>query len=298
MSLRRSTANVKIKHTNQNGVKIMNFFKYHGIGNDFIIIDGFSQPVDLDYFTKEKVQALCHRQFGIGGDGILFVLPGETEGNYRMRLQNSDGSEGEMCGNGIRCVAKYIFENIEKKDTYCIETLAGCKYIDMTNAQKGLISVNMGMPIFDVAKIPVCAELTDKNFGKFPEEEFPFEFYILSTGVPHCVIFLESLDMDVIRKVAPSLERHPFFPEGANINFVQMLDANTAQIIVWERGAGFTMACGTGACAVAVASALSGRSGRELLAVLPGGKLNICWRQDGNIIMQGNAEFVFKGEFN
>jgi len=274
----------------------MHFYKYHGIGNDFIIYDAVNTRIDPVFFSKENVQRICHRHFGIGGDGILLVSKGQSEGAFAMRLFNSDGSEGEMCGNGIRCVAAFIFDRIEKAKSYRIETLAGVKVIDMREYRDGLISVNMGKPIFDAENIPTIATLSKANQGFFEEQDYAFEFFILSTGVPHCVIFLPELDRDLIAKIAPMIERHRFFPEGANVNFAKLVDRSRAQIIVWERGAGFTLACGTGACAVAVAGVLSGKMERAMTAVLPGGELSILWQDDGDVIMRGKASYVFEAD--
>jgi diaminopimelate epimerase len=272
----------------------MHFYKYHGIGNDFIIYDGINATITPDFFNEQNVQQICHRHFGIGGDGVLWVSRGQAEGNFAMRLFNSDGSEGEMCGNGIRCVAAFIFDHIQEAASYQIETLAGIKIIAMNEYKKGAISVNMGKPVFDAASIPTVAPLSTNNLGHMDENNYSFDFFILSTGVPHCVIFVSELDEELITNVAPLIEKHRFFPEGANVNFVKIIDRSRAQIIVWERGAGFTLACGTGACAVAVAGAISGRTERAITAVLPGGELQVVWQDDGDIIMRGGAQQVFE----
>ena len=275
----------------------MIFYKYHGIGNDFILIDCINEPVKFTDFSSKMIIQLCHRHFGIGADGVLFVMTGKNGNNYRMRLLNSDGSEGQMCGNGIRCVAKHIYDKIERKQKLAIETLAGLIIVDMKNALAGQISVNMGKPIFLAEKIPTIAGIDDRNRCRFPDADLPFEFYIVSTGVPHCVIFVEDLTLVNIKDVAPRIEKHSYFPEGTNVNFVQVIAYNCLKAVVWERGAGFTMACGTGACASLVCGVLAGLVQKDVEVILPGGTLNISWEEDETVKMHGDAKLSFHGEF-
>ena len=267
----------------------MIFWKYHGIGNDFILLDCLNEKASMD---PEFVKGLCDRNFGIGADGILYVLPGNGT-DITMRIMNADGSEAEMCGNGIRCVAKYVHDNgIVKKNRFTIHTLAGNleAYVD------GLVEINMGAPILNCRNIPMDCD------GEFINKEFTVNGRKLrgngvSMGNPHLVIFdpLTDKEMD---ELGPMLEKHPLFPKRTNVEFASVEEGKIT-IRVYERGAAWTMACGTGACAATVAAALNGMVSfdKPIDVRLPGGWLKITVDKDLRyVMMAGPAELVYKGE--
>jgi diaminopimelate epimerase len=267
----------------------MIFWKYHGIGNDFILLDCLKEKASMD---PAFVRKLCDRNFGIGADGILYVLPGEGT-DVTMRIMNADGSEAEMCGNGIRCVAKYVFDNhIVKNNRFTIHTLAG----DLEAYVDGLVEINMGPPILDCRKIPMDCD------GEFVNKEFSVNGKKLhgngvSMGNPHLVIF-DPLNDKEIDELGPMLERHPLFPKHTNVEFADVREGKIT-IRVYERGAAWTMACGTGACATAVAAALNGMVSfdRPIDVKLPGGWLKITVDKDMRyVMMAGPAELVYRGE--
>ena len=269
----------------------MMFRKYHGIGNDFILFDCLNERISME---PEFVRKLCDRNFGIGADGILYVLPGEGT-DVTMRIMNADGSEAEMCGNGIRCVARYVFDNgIVKKDRFKIHTLAG----DLEAYVNELVEINMGPPILDCRKIPMDLD------GKFVNTEFSADGRKLhgngvSMGNPHLVIFDPLTDME-IDELGPILEKHPLFPKRTNVEFAVVKDKKIT-IRVYERGAAWTKACGTGACATAVAAAINGMVDFDepIDVRLPGGWLKITVDKDLRyVMMAGPAELVYKGEIS
>ena len=276
------------------------FEKYQGNGNDFIIID--SRELDLyDLLLTNgviKIDYLCDRHFGIGADGIIFILKPEMDNDAKMIIYNSDNSEAEMCGNGIRCVVEYLNNyNLELKDTYKIETKAGVKE---AKYNEGKISVKMGMPILDINLIPTKME-------KF-NNDIPYEFFTINNfsnfgygvgmGNPHLIFFVEDLNSLSHKELGPLLERNELFPEKTNVHFCKVIDSKNIDVKVWERGAGETLACGTGACAIHVAAYKLGLCKSETIINLPGGSLNIQWSEDyGEVIMTGNAKKVFKGFF-
>ena len=279
------------------------FVKYQGLGNDFILIDNTKQSSPI--FTPEEAMKICNRNFGVGGDGVIFAMPGTDGCDYTMRIYNSDGSEPEMCGNGIRCMAKFLLE-IERKDEcseqiYTISTGAGKIIPKIT--KDGSITVDMGEPILHPAnKIPTTLEATTKE-GHVVEADIEacgkkYKINAVSMGNPHGVVFMEDLDgMDPVFEVlGPAMESHPAFPERVNAEFAQVLSDSHIRMKVWERGAGPTLACGTGACATCIAGVLSGRTGRKSTVSLPGGDLFIEWREsDNKVYMTGPAEAVFRG---
>ena len=278
------------------------FVKYHGLGNDFIIVDNTKSSTPL--YTPEQAIKLCDRNFGIGGDGLIFALPGENGCDYTMRIYNSDGSEPQMCGNGIRCMARFIVDEIEKKTpssepTYTIWTKAGQIVPKVTKT--GSIRVDMGKPILEAAKVPTKLAATKDGMAVDSVIEAAGKQYkatCVSMGNPHSVIFVDDLDkMDPsFATVGPLMEAHPMFPQKVNAEFVQVLSRTHLRMKVWERGAGPTLACGTGACATVVAAVLTGRAERTCTVSLPGGDLEIEWNEaDGKIYRTGPAESVFKG---
>lgn len=270
----------------------MQFTKMHGIGNDFIIIDGFRQYVsDPQSLTRR----LCERHYGIGGDGILLVLPSERA-DAKMRVINRDGSEPEMCGNGIRCVGKYLFDSgVCRRKDLTIETAAGVLALSV-EARDGLarsVTVDMGAPRFDPAAIPVDAP---SNRLTLDIEGHALQIFCVSMGNPHAVIFDLWPDDETFHRLGAILERHPAFPRRANVEFCRVNDPGSVDVRVWERGDGPTLACGTGACAVLAAGASLGLLSRCATVRLPGGALDIAWRDDGHLYMTGPAETVFVGE--
>lgn len=275
----------------------INFTKYHGLGNDFILIDNRQNPLPI--ITSEQAAKLCDRNFGIGADGVIFVLPGQDGTDYTMRIFNSDGSEPEMCGNGIRCLAAFIadLEGMDRQtDTYRIHTLAGV--ITPQLMPDGQVRVDMGEPRLLAAEIPT--NLGDKN-DKVVEHPLQidgktWEVTCVSMGNPHCITFVDDVAAIPLAELGPKFEHHPAFPQRTNTEFIQIVDRDYMKMRVWERGAGATLACGTGACASSVAAVLTGRSDRIATVELPGGNLLIEWSNiDQRVYMTGPAERVFVG---
>jgi diaminopimelate epimerase len=278
----------------------MEFLKMHGLGNDFVFIDHFlSQPApgqaEGDY--PELARKLCHRQFGIGGDGMIAVLPSD-KADARMRIINLDGSEPEMCGNGIRCFARYVFDQgYVKKNPLTVETLAGILTLELKLEGDKVtgIRVDMGEPILKPELIPVMAEVEPVVKAKLEAGGQEFEYTAVSMGNPHCVIFVEDYEALDFERLGPAIEKHPLFPRKTNVEFIRVDSREELTMKVWERGAGPTLACGTGACASAVAAILNGKSERKVTVHLPGGDLLIEWGEDNRVYMTGPAAYVFKG---
>jgi diaminopimelate epimerase len=271
------------------------FTKMNGLGNDFIVLENLENKVyDYDILARK----LCDRHFGIGADGLLIVEPSGIA-DIKMRIINSDGSEAEMCGNGARCFAKYVYENgIVKKDKMSVETLSGIIMPELIFKDDVVekVKVHMGSPIFRPDMIPVK---TDKK--SFIEEAIKIDgrSYIVTSllvGVPHTIIFVNSIDENMILNVGPLIEKLQIFPRGTNVDFVKVENDSNITVRTWERGAGLTLACGTGACASAVASALTGRTKRNVYVHFKKGDLYIEWLLDNNIYLTGIAEEVFTGE--
>ncbi|TAD79573.1 MAG: diaminopimelate epimerase [Oscillatoriales cyanobacterium] len=273
------------------------FAKYHGLGNDFILLDNRDRPEPI-VSPAEAVQ-LCDRHFGIGADGVIFVLPGQNGADYTMRIFNSDGSEPEMCGNGIRCFAKYVaslegLENTEK--AYQVHTLAGM--IGPTLRADGQVTVDMGYPILDAEQVPTTlAPAGDKAIARsLSVAGHDWSVTAVSMGNPHCITFVEDVAAIDLSAIGPQFEHHPAFPQRTNTEFVEVVRPDYLKMRVWERGAGITLACGTGACATLVAAVLNGRSDRSATVELPGGPLQIGWEMISNRVhMTGPATFVFNG---
>lgn len=275
------------------------FSKYQGLGNDFILIDNRSQTEPS--LTPEQSARLCDRNFGIGGDGVIFALsPTSDDFDFAMRIYNSDGSEPEMCGNGIRCMAKYLQDLGESSTTYRIQTLAG-PIVPVMN-DDGTVTVDMGEPILEAAKVPTTLE-PNAEFDSVVEQTYTlsgktWKITAVSMGNPHAVIFVNNLDTDIDFTVdGPALEAADVFPAKTNVEFVEVLSENHLKMKVWERGAGPTLACGTGACALVVAAVRAGKIPRQPTTVtLPGGDLSIDWREsDNKVYMTGPATFAFEG---
>ncbi|MEG4944833.1 diaminopimelate epimerase [Microcoleus sp. F4-D5] len=272
------------------------FAKYQGLGNDFILIDNrhSSEPA----ITPEQAVELCDRHFGIGADGAIFALPGQNGTDYTMRIFNSDGSEPEMCGNGIRCLAKFIadLEGSEAKTQYRIHTLAGV--ISPELRSDGQVKVDMGVPRLLAAEIPTTLAAPDAKVIDVPIEvaDKSWSVTCVSMGNPHCITFVEDVAAVALETVGPQFEHNKAFPQRTNTEFIQVVRSDYVKMRVWERGAGVTLACGTGACAAVVAGVLVGKCDRATAVELPGGVLEIEWAEvSGRIYMTGPAQRVFTG---
>lgn len=265
----------------------------HGIGNDFIIIDGFRQYISDPNALAKK---LCDRRYGIGADGLILALPSEAA-DAKMRVFNADGTEPEMCGNGIRCLAKFLYDGgLCHKPSMAIETLAGVLAVEVSD-EGGLardLTVDMGAPRFDPAEIPVTApgnQIALEVGGR------ALNLFCVSMGNPHAVTFDLYPDDEDFARLGPLIERHAIFPRRANVEFCRVNADGGADVRVWERGDGPTLACGTGACAVLAAGASLGLLPREATIRLPGGRLRIRWGADDHLYMTGPAETVYTGAF-
>ena len=274
------------------------FTKMHGLGNDFILIDCRNKAFSSQLSALSSLsKRLCHRRFGIGADQLLLLYPSDIA-DFKMRIFNADGSEVEMCGNGIRCFARYIWDRgLSEKDRLSVETMAGIikpfKAVDM-------VTVDMGEPGFEPEKIPVkiVGESNTSRLINFPLQIFDREFKItcVSMGNPHAVIVVDEIDAFDVKKYGPLIEVNRLFPKRTNVEFIQVVTNERIRMRVWERGAGETMACGTGASAVAVAANLLGLAGRRVCVELPGGELVIEWKENNRVYMTGPAVEVFSGE--
>ncbi|MBD2435996.1 diaminopimelate epimerase [Nostoc sp. FACHB-110] len=274
------------------------FTKYHGLGNDFILVDNRASASPI--LTPAQAVELCDRHFGIGADGVIFALPGKNGNDYTMRIFNSDGSEPEMCGNGIRCLAAFLadLEGASRtQDKYRIHTLAGTITPQLT--PDGQVRVDMGVPRLLAGEIPTTLGTGDAKVVNQPLEVAgqTWEVTCVSMGNPHCVTFVEDVAAIPLETIGPKFEHHPVFPQRTNTEFIQVVSRDYLKMRVWERGAGITLACGTGACASLVAGVLTNRCDRAATIELPGGPLEIEWSEiDQRIYMTGPAERVFIGK--
>jgi len=276
----------------------MRFTKMHGTGNDYVYVDCFDQEV-ADPSALARV--ISDRHFGVGGDGLILMMPSD-EADVGMRIFNADGSEAQMCGNGVRCLVKYVFDHGRSSaNPMTVETLAGVKTIDLIVADDGTVSsaaVDMGKPILEAARIPVS--IPQQRVVEVPVQagKYAFVMTCVSMGNPHAVIYVDNVDRVPLEEVGPEMENHALFPERVNAHFVQVVSAEEVRIRTWERGSGITLACGTGASAVCVAGVLSKKTAREITARLPGGELFLEWREaDNHVYMTGPATEVFSGEW-
>lgn len=277
----------------------MKFTKMQGIGNDYIYVNCFEEKVD----DPERVsQIVSDRHFGIGGDGLVLIMPSD-KADFRMRMFNADGSEGNMCGNATRCIGKFVYDNgLTNKTEITLETKSGIKYLTLypENGKVKTVLVNMGKAVLTPVDIPMKAE--GESFINKPIEVLGSEIYItaVSMGNPHAVTYVDDVLSLDLEKIGPAFENHPIFPERVNTEFIKVLDDHTIQMRVWERGSGETWACGTGACAAAVASVKNGyfKNGEEITVKLRGGDLFITYDTDGTVLMRGAAETVFTGEID
>jgi diaminopimelate epimerase len=271
----------------------MRFTKMHGIGNDYVYVNGFSETVADPARLAVKIS---DRHTGVGGDGLILVLPSK-KADVRMRMFNADGSEAEMCGNGIRCLAKYAFDHgLAKANPMKVETGAGVLTLslDVRAGKARAVTVNMGRPILRLADIPVNARKLTGFAGMGDLRHASF----MSMGNPHAVMFVKNVRAVDVPRVGPLIEHHPAFPRRMNAHWVQVHSRREAIMRTWERGSGMTLACGTGACAVCVAGVMTGRTDRKILVHLPGGDLQLDWRADDDCVyMTGPATEVFSGEW-
>jgi len=273
----------------------MNFTKMQGTGNDYIYVNCFNEPPPKD--PSELSRRLSDRHFGVGSDGIIIISPSEVA-NLKMDIYNADGSRAEICGNGLRCVGKFAYERgLVKSNELFVETIAGTKKmtLEIENGRVKTIRVNMGAPILEPSRIPVRADVD--SVINMPLDVLGEVYCItaVSMGNPHCVIFVDSVDSIELTKVGSALENHKLFPRRTNVEFAEITDSGI-KIRVWERGAGETLACGTGASAVLAAAVLNGKSGRRSRIFLRGGELLAEWDINSNdIYLTGGAEFVFDG---
>ncbi len=276
----------------------LKFTKMQGIGNDFIVVDTLKESPDENTLL-EIARKVNDRKFGIGGDGLILVLPSKVA-DFKMRMFNPDGSEAEMCGNGIRCFAKYVYDRKMLTDTQLkVETLAGVKALRLLlkSGKVESVKVDMGSPRLLRSEIPMRGDDNGQVLHEaLKVEGKTYEITAVSMGNPHVIVFENHLSEYPVSKIGPLIETHKSFPERTNVHFVQICDTSEVRMRTWERGAGETLACGTGACAVAVACALNNKTGRSVLVHLPGGDLRIEWMGDNRVMMTGPAAEVFEGE--
>ena len=264
---------------------MFSFSKMQGAGNDFVVIDRMKNQ--FEYSLPVLIQFLCDRHYGVGADGIILIDKSETQ-DFKMRIFNSDGSEAEMCGNGIRCLAKYAFEKgLTDKTEFFVETLSGPKMVELELENKKVISVkvNMGTPEIDCIKYMI--EIEEKQYYVYP----------VSLGNPHAVCFVKNVEDFAVEKVGPILENYKYFPDKTNVEFVEIVDKNNMKVRVWERGVGETNACGTGACASCMIAIKEKFTQDHVNVDLKGGSLKIYFdKEKQEMILQGGAEFVFDGQ--
>jgi diaminopimelate epimerase len=279
-------------------MRLMRFTKMQGIGNDYIYVDGFAQQVADPAGLARRVS---DRHFGIGGDGLILILPSD-QADVRMRMFNADGSESEMCGNGMRCLAKYAYDHgLARRNPMRVQTENGVLTVQLHLDAAGKVAaatVDMGQPILEPARIPVDFR-GDRMVDALVEvDNQPLQVTAVSMGNPHAIIYVDDVAAVDLERLGPRIENHPLFPRRVNVHFVQVLSPGQVSMRTWERGSGVTLACGTGACSVCVAGVLTGRSGRNIQARLSGGQLQLEWRQaDNHVYMTGPASEVFSGEF-
>ncbi len=275
------------------------FTKMHGLGNDFVMVEDLVESLDL---SPDAVAWLCDRNFGIGGDGLILIRPASVEGaDYFMLYYNADGTTAEMCGNGIRCFAKYVVDRgliAKDTDSLAVQTLGGVKPITVTRDSDGTMAeaiVDMGMPVLDLEAIPAALEGEAGGESTIETKAGTFRVTAVSMGNPHAIIWVDDVASAPVCTVGPLIETHRAFPAGTNVGFVEVVSGTHIRLRVWERGVGETLACGTGACAAVVAGTLACRIEREATVELPGGDLQIRWDSDDRVYMAGPATEVFRG---
>lgn len=277
----------------------MKFTKMHGCGNDYIYVDGSREKIPAEK-KPELVKKLSDRHFGIGGDGVIFINP-SNEADFEMEMYNMDGSRGEMCGNGIRCVAKFVYDKgLTDKNKISVISCGKIKYLDLI-VEEGKVStvkVNMGAPVLKAVDIPVISDQEQVISERIEVENNIYEMTCVSMGNPHAVVFMDDVERLAIEKIGPYFETHERFPKRINTEFVKVLDRKNVQMRVWERGTGETLACGTGCCATVVACILNGLTDETVTVKLLGGELQIAWDRTENLVyMTGPAKTVFEGEY-
>lgn len=274
----------------------MKFTKMQGCGNDYVYVNGFEEHITD---KPETVRKLSDRHFGIGGDGVIFINPSE-EADFEMEMYNADGSRSEMCGNGIRCVAKYVYDKgLTDKTNISIISGGKVKYLELflKDGKADRIRVNMGAPELLASNVPVISDNETVIDEAIKVQDASYHMTCVSMGNPHAVVFMDDVDSLAIEQIGPHFENHTRFPNRTNTEFVKVLDRNTVQMRVWERGTGETLACGTGCCAVAAACVLNGLTEHKVTVKVPGGELFIEWDREANLIyMTGPAKIVFEGE--
>jgi diaminopimelate epimerase len=282
----------------------MRFTKMHGTGNDYVYVDCFRQPAPGN--PADLARRVSDRHFGVGGDGLILICPSQRA-HARMRMFNADGSEAEMCGNGIRCLAKYLYDHgLVTEKTLKVETGAGVLTLDLDvlDGRVRRVRVDMGEPILEPEKIPTTlpgnpliggSPVVDVDLNVGGER---LRAACVSMGNPHCVTFVDQLSDHWVLEIGPQIETDAHFPNRVNAEFVEVLSPAEVRMRVWERGSGETLACGTGACAACVAGVLAERTARKILAHLPGGDLELSWADDNHVYMTGPAVEVFSGEWN
>ena len=277
----------------------MKFTKMHGAGNDYVYVNCFDVPFPKDPATRARQMA--DRHFGVGGDGLILICPSDNGADARMRMYNVDGSEAEMCGNGLRCVAKYVYDyGIKRAETLRIQTGRGTLTVDV-ELQGGKVDracVNMGQPILEAAKIPTKLTGNPPLDVPLTVDGRTLQVTCVSVGNPHCITYVERASDELVLGLGPKIEHSPMFPARVNVEFIEILSPREIRQRTWERGSGETLACGTGASAVCVAGVLTGRTERRIINHLRGGDLELEWREaDGCIYMTGPATEVFTGEW-
>ncbi len=281
-----------------NGERPLQFTKMHGAGNDYIYVNGFTQKIEN---PAELSIRLSNRNFGIGSDGLVLILPSESS-DFRMRMFNADGSESEMCGNASRCVGKYVYDKgLTDKTTISLETGAGEKILKLIveNGNVERVTVDMGAPILNPTQIPVSSKEDKVVSVPLTIDNSEYAITCVSMGNPHAVVFTDGVSELNLKELGPKFENNPIFPKRINTEFIEILDRTTLKMRVWERGSGETLACGTGACASLVAAVLNGHSERKAILQLLGGNLEIEWDENTNhVFMTGPAVTVFEGELS
>lgn len=276
----------------------MKFTKMEGCGNDYVYVDCMKESLNN---PGEIARMVSDRHYGIGSDGLILIKPSQ-KADFFMEMYNSDGSQAQMCGNGIRCVGKYVYDNgLTDKTDISIDTLAGIKYLklNVSDGKTKSIKVNMGTPILKASMIPVVSDNDEVISEDITVDGRNYKMTCISMGNPHAIVYVDSVDELDIEKIGPFFENHERFPERTNTEFVQVVDRNTLKMRVWERGAGETLACGTGACASLVATVLNGMCDEAAELILLGGTLEISWdRNENTVYMEGPAKTVFCGEID
>ena len=281
-------------------VKNMKFTKMHGCGNDYVYVNGFVEKIELEK-KPELVRTLSDRHFGIGGDGVIFINPSDVA-DFEMEMYNADGSRSEMCGNGIRCVAKYVSDNgLTDQIEISIVSFGQIKYLRLSveDGKVTMVRVNMGAPILKASEVPVLSENEQVIDEDIDVNGKTYKMTCVSMGNPHAIIYMDDVEHLAIERIGPFIENHKRFPKRTNVEFVKVLDRTHVEMRVWERGTGETLACGTGCCALTVASILNGLTDNSIDVKVLGGHIQVEWDREQNLVyMTGPATTVFSGEID